>query len=89
MDSLASASLSASFAAAGVAPATATGALSEFEKSTRAAVGVLSALRSGPALSGATLPPKIAPNRMETIATRSSRRRYGVGQKYQNSGCTW
>src|SRR5258708_36504403 len=35
------------------------------------------------------IPPMIAANRMETIATRSSRRRYGAGQKYPNSWCTW
>src|SRR5262249_53249735 len=89
MDSLASAFVSAAFGAAGAASAAATSTLSEFGTSTCAAVEAPSGLGSWAALHVAMLPPMIAPNRTETIATRSSRRRYGVGQKYPNSGCTW
>jgi len=71
MDSFASTFVSASFGAAGVASAAATSTLSEFDTSTCAAVEAPSGLRSWPALSVAMLPPMIAPNRTETIATRS------------------
>jgi hypothetical protein len=71
MDSLASAFVSASFVAAGVASAAATTTLSEFETLTCAAVEAPSGLRSWPTLSVAMLAPMIAPNRMETIAIRS------------------